>query len=343
MHRDWAAEEHMTGGTDSFTRRRFVQTVGLTGLGLLAGCRLPWQIQPPARIARVGYLSPESPPPPNLQALQQGLRELGYVQDRNLVLEVRMGTVERFPALAAELVAVPVDVLIAATATIAVAAKRVTSSIPIVFIESSDPIGQGLVLSLPRPGGNATGLSHLNSVLVSKQLELLKDAVPSISRVGLLRNANIPLESPGDIDGAAQTLDLQLESIEVYGVSGAGDLEASLAGIATPPVDGLVALPSLISVRERIAALAGEMRLPLISAARAWSETGALMSYGPNVPALYRRAAHYVDRILKGTRPTELPVEQPREFEFVINLKTAQALGLTIPQHVLLQATEIIQ
>jgi putative ABC transport system substrate-binding protein len=219
----------------------------------------------------------------------------------------------------------------------------VTSSIPIVFIESSDPIGQGLVLSLPRPGGNATGLSHLNSVLVSKQLELLKDAVPSISRVGLLRNANIPLESPGDIDGAAQTLDLQLESIEVYGVSGAGDLEASLAGIATPPVDGLVALPSLISVRERIAALAGEMRLPLISAARAWSETGALMSYGPNVPALYRRAAHYVDRILKGTRPTELPVEQPREFEFVINLKTAQALGLTIPQHVLLQATEIIQ
>jgi putative tryptophan/tyrosine transport system substrate-binding protein len=324
------------------SRRQVLQGAGAVGFGLLAGCgRLPFRDQPPQpRVYRVGYLSTG---PDTLEFFRQGLREEGYVEGQHLALEIRLGPVDQLTTLAAELVALPVEVLIAATGTVAQAAKSVTSNTPIVFIESSDPIGQGLVASLARPGGNVTGLSHLNAALVSKQLELLKEMAPGITHVGLLRNANTPLDSAGEVEAAAQALGVQLQILGVHGVTGAGDLERSLASIAGAQVDGWLALPALRQARARIAGLALEKGLPLVSTFRAWPETGALLSYVPSIPGLYRRAVSYMDRILKGTKPADLPVEQPREFEFVINLTTAQALGLTIPHHVLLQATEVIQ
>jgi putative tryptophan/tyrosine transport system substrate-binding protein len=325
----------------ALSRRYFVQGAGAMSLGLLAGCgRWPGQGQPLVQVHRVGHLSQNQE---TLDLLREALREQGYVDGHYLALDSRVGPAEQLPVLAAELVALPVDVLMAATGTAALAAKSVTSSTPIVFIESSDAIGQGLVRSLARPGGNATGLSHLNSALVSKQLELLKETVPTIARVALLRNANAPLDSAGEVETTAQVLGVQLLVVEVQGVSGPGDVDMSIASLAGMQVDGLLALPALLTVRARIAAFAAEKQLPLVSAFRPWPEAGALMSYGPSQPGLYRRATYYMDRILKGTKPGDLPVEQPREFEFVINLRTAQALGLTIPHHVLLQATEVIQ
>jgi putative tryptophan/tyrosine transport system substrate-binding protein len=323
-----------------YSRCQVVQGAGTVGLGLLAGCgQWPGQAQEP-RIHRVGHLSQSQE---TLDLFQEALREQGYVEGHYLVLDSRVGPVEQLPSLVTELVALPVDVLMATTGTAAIAAKSVTSTTPIVFIESSDPIGQGLVRSLARPGGNATGLSHLNSALVTKQLELLKETVPTIARVGMLRNANAPWDSSGEVEATAHALGVQLQMVDVQGVSGSGDVDRSLATVAGMQVDGLLALPALLTVRARIAALAAEKQLPLVSAFRSWPEAGALMSYGPSQPALYRRATYYMDRILKGTNPADLPVEQPREFDFVINLKTAQALGLTIPPHVLLQATEVIQ
>jgi putative ABC transport system substrate-binding protein len=222
-------------------------------------------------------------------------------------------------------------------------ARKLTGTTPIVFIECSDPVGQGLVASLARRGGNVTGLSHLNAVLATKQLELLKQTVPAVTRVGLLRNANTPLDSSGEVDVVAQALAVQLSTVEVQRVSGPGDLEASLATVAGMQMDGLLALLPVITVRARIAALASDARIPLVSASRPWAEARALLTYGPNISDLYRRAAGYMDRILEGSKPADLPVEQPREFEPVLNLRTADALGLTIPERVLIQVTNVIR
>jgi putative ABC transport system substrate-binding protein len=240
-------------------------------------------------VHQVGFLTTGSD---SVERLRQALRQQGYVEGPSLALEVRVGPVDQLPALAAELVALPVDVLVASSATTAQAAKSVTSTTPIAFIESSDPIGQGLVASLARPGGNATGVSTLNTVIVSKQLELLKVAVPTIASVGVLGNAHAPLDSPWQVEPLAFALGIQPKILDMQGVTGAGDLEASLASAGGMQVDALLAIPSLSLIRARIAALALDRRLPLMSARRSWAEVGALMSYGPSLEVLYRRAAY---------------------------------------------------
>jgi len=321
-------------------RRQFVLSAGAAGVGLLAGCgRLPFQQDQPL-IYRVGYLTLPAPPAIE-EAFRAGLRDLGYIEGQNLRLGVRQADSEdQLGPLAAELAALPVQVLVARTGTEATAARSVTSTIPIVFGGSSDPVAAGLVASLARPGGNVTGLSTLNSPLVSKQLELLKWVIPSLSRIGLLENRANPLDLAGDVSGAAAVLGLQLQ---ILGVQSPTHLDGVLTDALDARVAALVALPAMLPYRDRIASFALEQRLPLIAGSRGWTASGALLSYGSNSVHLVHRAAYYVDRILRGTKPADLPVEQPMTFDFVVNMKTAQALGITFPNEIMLQVTEVLE
>jgi putative ABC transport system substrate-binding protein len=323
------------------------------GLGLLAGCgRWPGQAQPAAqpapRAARLGFLSGavEASYTETLAVFQQALAELGYVGSSSIAIETRFaaGRPDRLPDLAAELVQIPVE-LILAPGTVAVrAAKEATTTIPIVMVRGEDPVGFGLVESLARPGGNVTGLTIMVLQLAGKRLELLKEAFPALSRVGVLWNPAITerVSEFSETEAAARALRVQLVSLEVRQPS---DFDAAFDMAISERVDGLLTLDNILTVihANRVATLAVKSGLPLISQNRELAEAGGLMFYGSSNVAQFRRAAYYVDRILKGAKPAELPVEQPREFDFVINLRTAQALGLTIPQHVLLQATEVIQ
>ena len=312
--------------------------------GLLA-VPLAAQAEPLARVWRVGFLSPGSAQinAPRLAALEQGLRELGYTPGQNSVIEQRYadGHFERLPDLAAELVRLKVDVLIV-HGTAALDAKKATATIPIVFIANPDPVGAGVVANLGRPGGNVTGLSDLHSGLASKRLELLKEVVPSASRIAVLTDSTTETALQlKDIQASASTLGVRILPVTVRAPE---DLDRALATIIKERAEAVNVLGSqLLAIRRRhIAEFTVQNRLPAITTGRPFVEAGLLMSYGTNFEDLYRRAATFVDKILKGAKPADLPVEQPTKFEFVINMKTAKLLGLTIPPSLLLRADQVI-
>jgi putative ABC transport system substrate-binding protein len=315
------------------------------GLGLLVA-PLAAEPQPPGQVYRIGYLGTAPPPPHVWDALLDGLRERGYREGQNLVFERRFseGHAERFPELAAELVRLRVDCIIVPTTPAALAAKHATQTIPIVIPSALDPVGAGLVASMARPGGNLTGLSALGPELSRKQLELLKEVVPGMTRVAVLWNAANPANASvwQETQAAARALGLLLHSQEVRGSQ---DLEGAFARTAQAHPDALLVLQdSLINMhRQQIAEFATQQHLPSMFTNREWVVAGGLMSYSSSQHDRWRRAAYYVDRILKGTKPADLPMEQPMKFELVINLKTAEALGLTIPPVVLFQADEVIR
>jgi putative ABC transport system substrate-binding protein len=323
----------------------------LIAAGALLAAPLAAEAQQPPRIARIGYLSPNLSANPQLaEAFLQGLRDLGYVEGQNLVIEYRSaeGKPERLPALAAELVALKVDVIVSAGGTLAaLAAKQATTILPIVVISVGDPVTSGLVTSLARPGGNVTGLSLLFPELVGKCLEQLKQVVPKVSRVALLTQPGaVPEHTQRDIlkgaEGAARALGIRLQVVEARGPE---DFDRAFSDMTSARAGALSVLstPVFQSERRHLADMAAKNRLPTVFSFREFVDAGGLMSYGPNLADLSRRAATYVDRILKGAKPGDLPIEQPSKFELVINLKTAKALGITIPQSLLLRADEVIQ
>jgi ABC-type uncharacterized transport system substrate-binding protein len=302
--------------------------------------------QPSGQVYRIGFLSTDPLPAHLWEALLDGLRERGYSEGRNLVFERRFseGHAERFPALAAELVQLRVDCIIVPTTPAALAAKHATQTIPIVMTTAIDPVGGGLVASLARPGGNLTGLSVLAPELSGKRLELLQEVVPGTTRVAVLWNAANPANAAAwhETQAAAGALGLRLHAQEVRD---AQDLESAFARMAQAHPEALLVLEdALINMhRPQIAEFVTQQHLPSVFVHREWVVAGGLMSYGPSLPDLFRRAATYVDKLLKGAKPADLPVEQPMKFELVINLKTAQALGLTIPPSVLFQADEVMR
>jgi putative tryptophan/tyrosine transport system substrate-binding protein len=307
--------------------------------------------QQPTKAARIGVLSAArgglSPgPSPTFEAFRQGLRALGYVEGQNIAIESRNaeGQVERLPALAAELVRLPVDVIVTTGENAARAAQHATRTIPIVIAAGADPVEAGLVASLARPGGNLTGLSLLSPELGGKRLELLKEAVPLASRVGVLFNP----ASRGDVhqwretEGAARALGVQLHALEVRR---AEEFERAFATAASAGVGALVVFRNFLNAthRTQILQLAAQRRLPVMSTLREFVDDGGLMSYGPSLSDSFRRAATYVDKILKGAKPADLPIEQPTKFELILNRKTAQALRITFPPTLLILADEVIQ
>jgi putative tryptophan/tyrosine transport system substrate-binding protein len=315
------------------------------------------EAQPAGQVYRIGYLSPSSPSDPEklaspfgergLAAFRQGLRELGYVEGQNIAFESRWaeGRFERLPDLAAELVQLKVDVIVSVVTQASLAAKNATRTIPIVMVAVGDPLGSGLVDNLARPSGNVTGPSSMYSDLVGKQLEVLKEIAPKASRVALLWNpANAAwqarmLKATGV---AAKALGLQVQLLEARGPD---ELEGAFAAMTRERAGALLVAPDVILAlhARRIADLAAKRRLPAMYGSREHVEAGGLISYAPNIPDVFRRAATYVDKILKGARPADLPVEQPTMFEVVINLTTAKAMGLTIPSSVLVRATQVIE
>jgi putative ABC transport system substrate-binding protein len=280
-----------------------------------------------------------------MEAFRQGLHDLGYVEGQNLVIEYRWGEgkVERLPALAAELVSLKVDCMVTSGTQASQAAKHATTTIPIVMT-SSDPVGTGLVTSLARPGGNITGLALMNPELSGKRLELLKEAVPKLSRVAILWHGGHPgaLLALHETEAAGRGLGVQLQSLEVRGPT---DFEPAFAAATREGAEALLMLSSAFfaAERRRIVELVTESRLPAIFPLREDAEAGGLMAYGANFLKSFRRAAYYVDRILQGAKPADLPVEQPMTFELVLNLKTAKALGLTIPPVLRFRADEVLE
>ncbi len=327
-------------------RRQFLRgSLALASLGLLSGCgMLPSQGQQPAKVPRIGYLGNGFPGGSTEEAFLEGLRDLGYVEAQNIGIEWRFaeGRDERLPELAAELIGLPVDLILAAGPAATLAAKNAPTTLPIVMCFGGDPIGLGLIASLARPGGNVTGLAALTSELGAKRLELFAEALPGVSRVAALWDATAGPAARASLDTAARSLKLQLQPLDVRGPDDFdGAFEAAIIGRAEALF--LAETPMFTAYRRRLADLAASSRLPATAAGKEYAEAGALLTYGASFPGMYRRAATYVDKILKGAKPADLPVEQPTRFDFVINLKTARALGLTIPQSVLLQVTEAIE
>jgi len=324
-------------------RRRFVGALAATAVVPYSGA------QPVGKVYRIGYIQTATPDEQArlTRAFEDALRELGYVEGRNAVFERRFawGKQERLPELAAELVRLNVDVIMTGGNPVIAAVKQATSTIPIVMGASRDPVGAGFIASLARPGGNITGLtSETGLEIVGKYLELTKEVVPNASRVALLLNP-IP---PGAAnyrkatENAANNLGVSLSVVEARGRD---ELEGAFAAMARERVDALVVQsdPVFFTARSQIVQLAMKHRLPAVYQAREFPEVGGLMSYGDNVSYRFRRAAVYVDKILKGTKPGELPVEQSPKIEFVINLRTAKAIGAVIPQSLLVRADEVIQ
>ena len=300
------------------------------------------------KVYRIGWLSAGAPhADPEIEAFRQGLRALGYVEGQNIVLESRYATgrAEQLPDLAAELVQRQVDVLVAGGSAAIHAAQHATRTIPIVMAVAYDPIGKGFVVSLAQPGGNITGLSWLGAELLGKRLELLKETVPQSTRIAVLANPANPAyqDNMANLTVAARALGLHLHVVEVRR---ADELDTAFAAMTRAGADALIVLEDslvLSTLNGQIAERATTARLPAMYGWRKHVDGGGLMSYGPSMADMQRRAAVYVDKILKGTTPANLPVEQPMKFELVINLKTAQALGLTFPPAILLQATEVIR
>lgn len=318
---------------------------------MLAAClampALPAQAQPAEKVARIGYLAPHSPQTWQVDVLRQGLRDLGWAEGRNLIIDYRSaeGRFDRLPALAAELAALKVQVIVAVATVPALAAKRASDTIPIVFTHVSDPVGSGIVSSLARPGANVTGFTHFNAVgLGPKRLELLRQVKPGADSFAALwhpgglgdRTEKDMLKETAD---AARALGLPLQFVPVRGLH---ELEAAFASLGARP---LVVLPSPIFRNDPklLADLAAKYRLPAVFFDREFAEAGGLIAYGADMAAVVRGAAGYVDRILRGARPSELPVVQATRFELLINLKAANELGLAIPQALFIQADEVIR
>jgi ABC-type uncharacterized transport system substrate-binding protein len=307
------------------------------------------EAQQPKKVPRIGYLaiSSLSSSSTRIEALRQGLRELGYVEGKNIVIEWRSGEgkTERMPALAAELVSLKVDVIVTGGSGATRPAKAATSTIPIVMAQDEDPLGNGFVASLARPGGNITGLSNLASELSGKRLELLKEIVPGLSRVAVFRTSNSPgnAQALRDTELAAGALAVKLQYLDVLSPN---DIEPTFRAATKGRADAVLMLiggPILNSHGKQIIDLAVKSRLPAIYNRRNDAEVGGLASYSANNDDLFRRAAIYVDKILKGAKPADLPVEQPTKFELVINLKAAKQIGLTIPPNVLARADKVIK
>jgi putative tryptophan/tyrosine transport system substrate-binding protein len=317
-------------------------TVMLLCVALIAGA------QEPKKVPRIGYLIATSPSviAARIEAFRQGLRELGYVEEKNIVIDYRYaeGKLDRLPALAAELVRLKVDVIVTAGPTDTRAAKKATSAIPIVMTWDYDPVASGFVTSLARPGGNITGLSMLAPELSGKQLELLKETVPKVSRVAVL----VPSTQPGyaqvlkEMDLAGGALKMKLQYLDVLSLK---DIESAFQAAGNGRAGAVLVLQSPVtgSHRKQLADLAVKSRLPTIYPRSDFVEDGGLMSYGTSFVDLSRRSATYVDKILKGAKPADLPVEQPIKFELVINLKAAKQIGLTIPPNVLVRADRVIR
>ena len=326
------------------TRRKILVALG----GALAAPLAAFAQQKPAKVVRIGFMDATSASgrASYVQALRAGLRDLGYVEGRNVLIEFRWAEekYERLPALAAELVQLKVDVIVAPSSPAIQALQKATTTIPIVFAAVGDPVGSGFVASLARPGGNITGLSNINVDLSSKYLELLRVAVPKLSRVAVLVNPvhpNHPVHSK-NIQAAAKSTGVNVSRLQA---STASQIEAALGALTREQAGALIVLPDplFFTQARRIAELAAKNRLPTMFWTRELAEAGGLMSYGQNNAEQFRRAAYYVDKILKGVKPGDLPVEQSTRLEFVINRRTAKALGLTIPQELLLRADEVIE
>jgi putative ABC transport system substrate-binding protein len=327
------------------TRRAFIGTLAA---GILAPPPAA-RAQEPGKVSRIGFLEAGAPVANRhfLDAFRRGLRELGYLDAQNVVIVDRWadGHVDRFPALLSELVQLKVDTIVVSSTAGAVAAKTVVTTIPVIFVGVQDPLGIGLVASLGRPGGNLTGFSQAEEEgLVGKRLELFKEAVPPIDRLALIWNPTAPgvalrLKEAGT---AAVRFGVTLRPFEVRD---AKELDAIFGAMKKERLTRLMVLADPLTVRNRtqIVELAAKARMPAIYPFLEFERVGGLMAYGPSIPELFRRAAGYVDRILKGAKPADLPVEQPTKFDLVINLKTAKSLGLTIPRRILARADEVVQ
>ncbi len=333
---------------------RRLRTFASTALLLaVAAAGPPADAQQAPKTAKIGILSATTPAAlaPSVEAFKQGLRELGWVEGKSFVLEVRYGEgkgegkVERLSELARELVALKMHVIVTPADLSIAAIKRETQTIPIVMALSSDPVGAGFVASLARPGGNITGLSNISPELSGKRVELLREAVPGLSRLALLWNPEVrgAVLDYKEAASAARSLRVEVQSVEV---SRAEDLDRAFSTITSWRAQALM-LPGINPVgfanRAQIVSFAQRNRLPSMFPTKEYVDSGGLMSYGPSLVDLFRRAAGYVDKILKGAKPADLPVQQPTKFELVINLKTAKALGLTLPQSLLRRADEVIQ
>jgi len=327
-------------------RRAFAIVIVL--LAIAAGwARVDAQQGP--RIPKIGLLTPNTPAGSAhlVEAFKQGLRDAGYVEGKSFALEVRFGEgqPERLPALVRELVSLKPDVLAAASDPAIAAARRETRSIPIVMVFSTDPVGTGFVASLARPGGNVTGLSGIASEISAKRLALLKEAVPGLSRVALLWNPDVrgAVLEYKETEAAARSLRLELQSVEVSTVP---DLDRAFEAVTSQRAQSLLLLPGnpvTLTKRAEITGFAQKHRVPSMFPSKEYVDLGGLMSYGPSIPAMYRGAAAYVGKIIKGAKPADLPVEQPTKFELVISLKTAKAIGLTVPPSLLQRADQVIQ
>lgn len=321
-------------------RKTFILALAFLSAAVLA------QAQQASKIHRVGVLLHDGAPPGLLEAFREGLRELGYVEGKNITIELRnaAGKNERLSALADELLRLKVDVILAVNTPSAHAAKKATATIPIVITRVADPVQSGLVASLARPGGNVTGLSLLPEGLAAKKIQLIREILPGISRVAVLFNA----DNPGAIlvmeetERAGSQAGLQVLRLPVRGPS---EFPGAFQAATRARAEALFVLDDAAFTKHRgqILKLAANHSLPVASLYKDFAEAGGLIAYGPSLPASYRRAAHYVDRLLKGAKPSDLPVEQPMHFDLVVNLKTAKALGLTIPPSVLLSANHVIE
>jgi putative tryptophan/tyrosine transport system substrate-binding protein len=327
-------------------RRRFFQVMGAN----FAAAPLIAAASSSGKVARIGFLSPgsvtESRMRPNVDAFRQGLRELGYVEGRSIAIDFRWaeGKYERLPALAAELARLNVDVIVAMTVPAVKAAQEATRTIPIIMAAVVDPVATGLVANLARPGQNVTGLTMMTPELTGKQLALLKEIIPKLSRAALLWNPANPGNAPQlrAAREAARVLGVRLQPFEARGPSA---IDAAFGAMNRERAEGLIVLvDSMLSGHgKHIVDLAENHHLPAVYGLPDLAKAGGLIAYGVDAPALFRRTATYVDKILKGAKPADLPVEQPTKFELVINLKTAKALGLTIPPSILLRADQIIE
>jgi len=317
-------------------------------IATLLGCVGIAEAQQPAKVPRIGYLTGATPDGQSarIEAFRQGLRELGYVEGKNIVIEYRYAELkpDRLPALAAELVRLKVDVIVTGGGGNTRAAKEATNTIPIVMAQDNDPVANGFVASLARPGGNITGLSNLSPEITGKQLELLKEIIPKLSRVAVLGTSTNPANAPQlrETELAAGAFKVKLQYLAVLSPK---DIETAFRAASKGLADPVLVLPGSIfnSNRTQIVKLAVKSRLPAIYNHSEYVVDGGLMTYGASLPDLDRRAATFVDKILKGAKPADLPVEQPTKFEFIINLKAAKQIGLAIPPNVLVRADRVIR
>jgi len=321
-----------------------MRVVVLLALALLALPSIA-RAQAPPRVARVGVLVFSTPAAdPSVPVLRDALRELGWIEGRNLTLEYRFadGQADRLPEQAAELVALKPDLVYALGGDVAPFAKRATSTIPIVAVVSNDPVEAGLVASLARPGGNVTGLTFLLSDLAAKRVQILREIAPKVSVVGILWNPDHPDPDFKESLGAGAALGVRIVSLRVRRPE---DFDAAFQTALREHTDALIVVSSRLMTRERarILEFATRRRLPMATGWGAWAEGGALLTYGPNIDEIVRRSARYVDRILRGARPADLPIERPTRFELIVNLKVAEALGLAVPPSLLLQADRVIR